>query len=534
MAALTQLKNPATWQGSHDEILLAIDRATDLQFLLQSQVAPSSDVQAPFWQDDSGDDADDTLPVDEQDWYGAWDGESFTETLAYAFLTNFLSSLITPQGAIKFLAIPRAFRVAIRKNPHGANLLAFLDGGLYKVINGYSPVDQVVEFLFASPGTELLLVHDGTHDPDATPDENGNYTCDIIRGRLSAEDVTPSNVRWTGDPPAYQVLDSDGVTWVDQPSADPRYSPSSFFPPLAHYSGIECDTAARMTAQLKESITLMSTVADAAQAVTGLLELIVLPTGLTGLLFDLFFTICNFIIDEGQSTVAAAFTDAVYDDIQCTLSCAIGSDGQITQENLDAAWEQIKAAHTGTVATVIDEVRFLFTDAVFSNAGVKRTETGDCTGCECEFCHYIDLRLSNGSSEGVTIQGGTWVSGSGIQGANFGANDRSDAFGYWAFSETLHVVQIEIIYTKTAGGGANNVNHFNALYPTATGYGTTLYTHDDTNTLGSHLTKSIAVNHDLAGMGWDINSGSNTTPLFVEGLIVSYKRTSALYSENCP
>lgn len=67
MAALTQLKNPATWQGSHDEIITAINRATDLQFLLQSQVA-LSDVQTPFWDDE--DDVDDTAPPDSQIWYG--------------------------------------------------------------------------------------------------------------------------------------------------------------------------------------------------------------------------------------------------------------------------------------------------------------------------------------------------------------------------------------------------------------------------------------------------------------------------------
>jgi len=361
-----------------------------------SETCGTSKIQAPFWDEDSGDDADDEADPVDQTWYGQWDGETFVESLAYVFLTNFLSTLVSTGAAIKFLTIPRAFRVAVRQNPHGANLLLFLDGGLYKVINGYSPVDKVVEFLIASPGTELLLVVDDTHDPDSTPNDDGFYVVDVVRKRLALDEVTDPNVRYYGSPPVYQTTPDGGTTWVDQPSANPLHSATAFYPPLTHYSGIECDTAARMTAQLKQSIELLCTVGDAAQAVTGLLEIILLPTGILGDLLSLLFILADWIIDEGQATILAAFTDAVYDDIMCRLSCFIEADGSITQSNLDAAWEQIKAAHAGTVATVIDEIRFLFTDAVFSNAGVKRTETGDCSDCDaCDW--YLEFDFTDGS-----------------------------------------------------------------------------------------------------------------------------------------
>lgn len=66
LAAVTQLKNPATWQGSHDEILTAIDRATDLQFLLQAPIEQT--IGTPFW--DDAEDVDDEAPRDDQVWYG--------------------------------------------------------------------------------------------------------------------------------------------------------------------------------------------------------------------------------------------------------------------------------------------------------------------------------------------------------------------------------------------------------------------------------------------------------------------------------
>lgn len=534
LGALEPLNYPDNWYQWGD---MSTDDAAEYFRSIVEQAPYNKydrDIQAPFWDEESGDDADDEASPETQDWYGTWDGETFTESLAYVFLTNFLSTLISTGAAIKFLTIPRAFRLLIRQNPHGANLLLFLDGGLYKVINGYSPVDKIAEFLIASPGTELLLVQDSTHDPSATPNDDGNYVVDVVRGRLAYSDVSSPDVRYTGDPPVYQTTTDDGTTWVDNPTADPRHSDMARFPPLTHYSGIECDTAARMSAQLKQCIQTMCDVADAAQAVTALLELILVPTGLVGLMIDLFFTICNWIIDNGQETILAAFTDAVYDDITCTLRCYIEPDGTITQTKLDQAWEQIKSDHAGTVATVIDEVRFLFTDVVFSNAGVKRTETGDCSGCDdCFFCHYIDLTVVDGSSEGVVISGGTWVSGSGIQGADFGANDRSDAYGYWAFGEELYCDYVKMVYTKTAGSGANNVNRFQKLNP-VTNYTTTIVPNQNTdNTLGTNVIKIIDSNENLRGMGWDVNSGSNTTPVYIVGLEVRYRRSSPLWVENC-
>jgi len=66
LAAVDQLRNPATWQGDHDDIILAIDRATDLKDQLQINIQP--DAQTPYW--DDAEDVDDTAPADMQTWYG--------------------------------------------------------------------------------------------------------------------------------------------------------------------------------------------------------------------------------------------------------------------------------------------------------------------------------------------------------------------------------------------------------------------------------------------------------------------------------
>lgn len=414
----------------------------------------NSIVPAPYWDDTSGDDAPDEAPANDQRWYGRWDGETFLETVAYTFLTGFVATLVGEQAAIKFLTIPRAFRVLIRQNPHGANLLLFLDGGLYKVINGYSPFDQVAEFLIASPGTELMLVVDSTHDPSSTPNAHGDFVVDVIRTRLSESDVTNPNVRYYGTPPAFQTTYDGGTTWVDTPSSDVRHAAFASFPHLTPYDGVQCDTAARMAAQLKDAIELMCNVADAAQAVTGLLELILLPTGLVGALLSLFFTICDWIIDNGQATILAAFTDAVYDDIKCQLFCYISSDGSITQENLDFVWEKIKTAHPGTVATVIDEIRFLFTDVIFTNAGTQRTETGDCDACTCGWCQYFDFATGTHGWEVTPGEAGSW-DGVKFAGAEFDGNSNTEIVIEISFS-AADVNYVAFEYGHTAGSGGNN------------------------------------------------------------------------------
>jgi len=384
-------------------------------------------IQAPYWDDESGDDADDEVAPEDQTWYGQWDGETFTESLAYVFLTNFLSTLVSTGAAIKFLTIPRAFRVAVRQNPHGANLLLFLDGGLFKVINGYSPVDKVAEFLISSPGTELLLVVDDTHDPDATPNSDGVYVVDVIRKRLAVDEVQPPNIRFTGTPPTMQTTYDDGATWIDTPESDPRYNPAALLTPLTPYGGIECDVAARMTAELEDTLTNFIAAGDAAQFATEIMALIAFPFGWVGWILDVILLAFDTLIDIGQANIEAAFTSTVYDDIRCTFNCYVDDNGQISQTSLDAAYEQIKTDHPGTVASTIDTLRWLYTDVAMSNAGVTRDETGDCSGCDsCEWVYEWDF--TDGSTHGWRIYTDTSL---GSYGAYDGTRMRGQRLPPW-------------------------------------------------------------------------------------------------------
>jgi len=261
MGALSQLTLQSTWKSDDPNvILLAQQRATYVidQFNYQP---PCGDVQAPYWDEESGDDTDDTASEIDQTWYGQWDGETFLETLAYVFLTNFLSTLVSPLAAVRFLTIPRTFRVAIKQNPHGAKVLLFLNGGLYAVINGYSIVDQVFETIVhvlpsegfraeADEPVELMLVNSGEHDPDATPDEDGNYTVGVIRMRLTENDVKPANQRYNPTTDTVQITPDNGETWNDAEGSDPRRAPA-YRKPARTGSDRRCDAAANMVTWVK-------------------------------------------------------------------------------------------------------------------------------------------------------------------------------------------------------------------------------------------------------------------------------------------
>jgi len=366
-------------------------------------------VEAPYWDDSSGDDADDEAPPNDQPWYGVWDGETFVESMSYWAVTAFLATGISEGAAIEFITPLRTFRLTLRKNPHGAKLLVFMDSNLFQLIDLFGSSDEIVTVPIASPGSTLMLVHSGEHNEEATPDANGNYVVDVIKSHLSVDDVIPPSQRVNPDTMIFQTSPDGGTTWNDNPAADPRTNSAYLLPHLTPYSGLKCDGAARMTAQLKDTLDIFIASGDAAQSITGWLALLVFPLGVVGWLLDALIALANLLIDNGQAAIEAAFTDEVWDDIQCSFYCGVDSNGRISQEHLDAAYEEIKANHTGLIATVIDELRFFFGDVPMSNAVVVRDETGDCSGCNaCDWC--TQMNVTNGW-EGVESL--KWVSGTG-------------------------------------------------------------------------------------------------------------------------
>lgn len=390
----------------------------------------NNEIDAPFWDEESGDDTDDLATRDDQRWYGQWDGETFIESLAYVFLTNFLSTLITTQGAIKYLAIPRTFRLLIKQNPHGAKLLLFLDGGLYAVINGYSIVDQVLEVVVkavapsmgfraeADDLLELMIVHSGEHDPDATPDDNGNYTVDVIRGRLSEEDVIPPNIRYNPETDTVQFSPDGGMTWNDAEGQDPRRAPA-FLKPAREEPDARCNAAASMVGWVKafmdEIIADLEGIGTAGLIVSTALNawsLLFEPIAV----IDLIANVAATIGGVGSSLLDSSFTSETYDLMLCIFYCNMGSDGQVSEEQFSQVYAGMDALNP-TAKIVMELILGAQGRIGLSNAGAIGSEIGDCSACDCGWCLEFDFRTGLHGWTIVVIPDfseGTQVDGVGI------------------------------------------------------------------------------------------------------------------------
>jgi len=515
------------------------DAAIEAQTILDDALALAETnvcgtmVEAPYWDDTTGDDADDEAPANDQPWYGVWDGETFVESISYWAVTAFLATGVSEGAAISFITPLRKFRLLLKANPHGAKVLILMDSNIFQLVDLFSATDEVVSVDIASPGSTLMLVHSGEHNPSATPDENGNYVVDVIKKELTEAEVTPPNQRVNEDTGVYQISPDNGTTWNDAPQSDPRTSPAYLLPHLTPYSGIECDVATRMTAQLKDTLDIFIASGDAAQAVTGWLALLVFPLGVVGWVFDVLLAIANLLIDNGQAAIEAAFTTEVYDSVRCSFQCFIDANGQITQSGLDQAYDEIKANNPGLVATVIDELRFFFGDVPMNNAGVIRDETGTCDDCpDCTWCHLFDA--SSGWTGATSL---LWVSGTGTAASFDGTRWTNGLSGDG---------RARLIALKFSGAAAKHFLQFIALGDVPNWHFKRDCTGDDYVNTGTEFTPTSS---SLIGTSWDAPAGK----VLVSDAVYVYRYTvdvsgafhldslkmmgqdgTAPYDENCP
>jgi len=422
----------------------------------------SSDVPPPYW-DTVGDSDDESSPT-EQTWYGQYFEGTFTEVLENWVIAGFIASSGNVGAAIAFLTIAPKFRLAFKTGNIGGIIRIFIDAADYGTVDTNSEEDGIIYKDFvAGPETDTHQVYVVL---DALPEmmfaEDVETAAMVVRKFLSPDEISPPTVRYSGDPPVFQTTDDGGSTWVDSPETDPRYNPANILPPLTPYTGIECDGAARLTAQLKDTLDIFIATGDAAQFATQVVAIIVFPFGLAGWFLDLLVLVANVLIDIGQADIEAAFTTGVYDDIQCIFSCYVDGTGQITQSALDSAYEDIKAAHAGVVASTIDELRFLYGDVAMDNAIVSRTETGDCSGCDpCGW--FVEFDFSGGNTDNFKL----WIDSSFVYGGYTG--DKFIAAPISGIKELLFYVllgSVEVTGVSFYGqqghgtGGTNNLYYY--------------------------------------------------------------------------
>lgn len=158
--AVAQLLNPATWQGDHDEVITALNRATNLQVMLQT---PVSEWPTPFWDDET--DLEDEEPADMQPWYGevtnptAPAGElDFVENVALWIVTGMVAIATFEFGgvapALAFHTTVEKFIILQKRGDVAQTIRFVVDGEDAKFVNTapYAPGD-IIETPIVTPTT---------------------------------------------------------------------------------------------------------------------------------------------------------------------------------------------------------------------------------------------------------------------------------------------------------------------------------------------------------------------------------------------
>lgn len=157
MAACDQLLQYSSWQGDHDEKILAVNRAEILKILLQQPVDVSDEIPAPYW--DSEEDVDDSLPPGEQDWYGyvenataPADEMTFVQSAVIWILTGFVALVLSPTlpvgaaAAVTFRTLATRFTLAFNRGDVGEQFRVIVDAADYETVDTESlSVGDIVE-----------------------------------------------------------------------------------------------------------------------------------------------------------------------------------------------------------------------------------------------------------------------------------------------------------------------------------------------------------------------------------------------------
>lgn len=174
-AACDQMLQFQSWEGTHDEKLLAVNRALLLKILLQTPFdVPERNYPAPYWDDDE--DVDDEMPAEEQDWYGqvedanaAADEMSFSQNAVIWLLTGFVAFVTAPSGvgavaaAITFRTLASRFVLAFNRGDIREQFRVIIDAQDYGKVDtdGMSEgdiVELVVNGLETADTHDILIV----------------------------------------------------------------------------------------------------------------------------------------------------------------------------------------------------------------------------------------------------------------------------------------------------------------------------------------------------------------------------------------
>jgi len=147
MAAVDQLIQYSSWAGDHDDKIMAVNRASNLQWMLQNPVEVGErEIPAPYWDDDE--DVDDEMPVEDQDWYGMVtnpfapaDELTFVEDATIWIISAFVALVLAPAlpagvaAGLAFRTLATRFTLAFRRGDIIEQIRIVIDAQDYGTVN---------------------------------------------------------------------------------------------------------------------------------------------------------------------------------------------------------------------------------------------------------------------------------------------------------------------------------------------------------------------------------------------------------------
>lgn len=276
----------------------------------------------------------------------------------------------------------------------------------------------------------------------------------IIRGRLTAADVSNPSIRYNPDTDAVEFTPDGGATWTPAPSLDIRHSTLFLKPPVAG-SSKQCDAAANMTKWFKDFIDAMLFDFVLVGSVTTIINSILLSLSVVTEGFTTFLALISEAAETistiGGTALEAAFTSDQYDLLQCIFFCRADSDGQISAANLALIESDITTQLNTTAALITNFILSIQGEIGLSNAGAIGSETGDCTACGCAWCYntHDGARLDEWVAEDFT--GGNFPTYSGGQWNSVLIGITACLWISWTFSSTTNLTDAAITAEDSSG-----------------------------------------------------------------------------------
>lgn len=213
----------------------------------------------------------------------------------------------------------------------------------------------------------------------------------------------------------YQFSVDGGTTWMNS-SSDPRIS-GTIFPPVPASDTQKCDAAVNAKNQVaklvSQTIAAKTASEDYVQILTIIASIIAAWFGaeIGGLIVSLFGKVINALLAADAAALAAAFTDTVYNEVQCLFFVNSGSDGRFDDTTRAALLADIPTRITDSYARdFLAGLLPLMGVLGLNNLTAQGTSEGatcDCTDCAFDsFTTYYGTEISR-AGETISVTGAT-------------------------------------------------------------------------------------------------------------------------------